>query len=467
MSVIRQISDNFLRRSDIRDLPEQVRLSLKDRIHANEVLVRILQLVLVLFFGFVYFLSPKTSPDEALEVVPIVLGVYFVLSLIGLFWSIRSQLPDWAVYCSILFDFGLLFGLLISFHFQYMQPASFILKAPTLLYVFIFIALRALRLEARFVVAAGMVAVIGWLLIIFYVTKVDPGDNMLTRSYVTYLTSNSILIGAEIDKIISIAAVTGILVLVVNGANNLLITAASESSAAREFSRFFDEGVARGIRKHAGALRAGEGERRTTTIMNVDIRGFSKLAARAEPSEVMQALSIYQGRVLSKIKEHGGAIDKFMGDGIMATFGVDESESHKAASAVRAAEAILKDSILWAGEEPLISRIGDFKIGIGLDSGTVAHGAVGREDRLEFTVIGAAVNRAAKLEKHNKQIGSYCIASQVCWNFAVAEGYDGDLKPSFLQAQIVEELEPETIAVLQLQEVKIAMSSARSQELSE
>jgi len=427
VNVFSQIIDNFLRSRDVSDLPKQVLGTLKNRTHANEVLVRILQLLLVLFFATVYFISPKTSPEDAIEVVPIVLGVYFALSVIGLIWSIRMRLPDWAVYCSVLFDFGLLFGLMVSFHIQYMQPASFILKAPAMLYVFIFIALRALRLEARFVVAAGLVAVVGWLTVIYYVTEIDPGDNMLTRSYVEYLTSNSILIGAEVDKIISILAVTGILVLVVNGANNLLVTAASESSAAHELSRFFDDSVAKGIRKHAGALEAGHGERRDTTILNVDIRGFTQIAANLEPSKVMEALSIYQGRVLPIIREYGGAIDKFMGDGIMVTFGVDVPDSHEASSALLAAEAILRDAQNWSAQEPLLGEIGPFNIGIGIASGEVAYGAVGRGDRLEFTVIGSAVNASAKLEKHNKQLGTTCIASQRCWDYASEEGYSGNL----------------------------------------
>ncbi|MFK5978903.1 MAG: adenylate/guanylate cyclase domain-containing protein [Rhizobiaceae bacterium] len=434
--IIEYIIENFLRSRDIGALPEQVRATLRARVRANEVLVRMLQLGILLFFAFVYFVSPKTSPDEALEVVPIVLGVYFVLSVIGLIWAMRSELPDWAVYFSVLFDFALLFGLMISFHFQYMQPASFILKAPALLYIFIFIAIRAIRLEVRFVVAAGVVAALGWMAMIFYVIWIDPGDNMLTRSYVEYLTSNSILIGAEVDKIISIVAVTGILVLVVNGSNNLLISSVAESSAAHELSRFFDDSVAKGIRNSAGALVAGEGERRTTTIMNIDIRAFTKLAAELDASKVMSALSIYQGRILPIIKAHGGVIDKFMGDGIMATFGVDLPDSHCASMALNAAEAIIRDQTKWMDEEPLLAEIGPINIGIGMASGDVAYGAVGKGDRLEFTVIGSAVNLSAKLEKHNKVLGSQCIASKRCWDFALDEGYKGGMVPIQQQADI-------------------------------
>ena len=195
---------NFLRAPDRSKLPARVIQAIHEREQANEILARIIQLSIVALFGFIYIVSPKTSPEEAFYPVPYVLTVYLIFSIIGFIWALRKTLPDWSIYCSILFDFALLYGLMISFHLQYMQPASFILKAPTLLYVFIFIALRVLRLESKFVIAAGLIASLGWLTMIFYVTEIDPGDNMLTRSYVEYLTSNSILIGAEVDKIMTI-----------------------------------------------------------------------------------------------------------------------------------------------------------------------------------------------------------------------------------------------------------------------
>jgi len=95
-------------------------------------------------FSVLYSLAAKTGQAADFQPVPYVLAGYIVLSLIGLIWSMKAELPSWSVYCSILFDFILLYSLMISFHIQYEQPASFILKAPTLLYVFIFIALRAL-----------------------------------------------------------------------------------------------------------------------------------------------------------------------------------------------------------------------------------------------------------------------------------------------------------------------------------
>lgn len=413
-------------------LPERVQSSLRKRERANEVVVRIIQLAIVIMFSVLYSLAAKTGQAADFQPVPYVLAGYIVLSLIGLIWSMKAELPSWSVYCSILFDFILLYSLMISFHIQYEQPASFILKAPTLLYVFIFIALRALRLEWKYVAAAGLVGAIGWALVIIYVTTNEPENTMITRSYVQYLTSNSILIGAEIDKMISILAVTGILTLVVNGSSNLLVTAVTEQAAAQDFSRFFDKRVAQDIRSSQKVLEAGQGERRNTAVINIDIRGFSVMAANREPSEVMKILSTYQGRVVPILQAHGAIIDKFMGDGIMATIGIDDDKIQFSRKSLEAAEAVLMDRQKWQKEEPILAEAGITKIGIGIACGTVAFGAVGQGDRLEMTVIGSPVNTSAKLEKHNKVLHSDCIISRKTWDNAIKDGYVPKLESEFM-----------------------------------
>lgn len=442
------IFDNFFSSRDMSMLPERVRNSLQARERANEVVVRLFQLAIVLMFSVLYAFASKTSYETDFQPVPFVLGAYVVISLIGLVWSIRTQLPDWAVYCSILMDFMLLYSLMVSFHYQYEQPASFILKAPTLMYVFIFISLRALRLEWKFVAAAGLLGALGWVFIVGYVINIEPENTMITRSYVEYLTSNSILIGAEIDKIISILAVTVVLTLVVNASSNLLVTAVTEQTAADDFSRFFDKRVAQDIRGSARMLEAGQGERRNMTILNIDIRGFSKLAARREPSEVMQMLSAYQGRVVPLLQKNGAIIDKFMGDGIMATIGMDSEQSSVCKAAIEAAEAVLNDSDKWQSEEPLIASAGRVEIGIGIAGGPVSFGAVGQGDRLEMTVIGQPVNTSAKLEKHNKTLGTRCLVERDVWEQAKHEGYGGNLHAEFVEAQIEGIEEPQSIAIL-------------------
>lgn len=403
-------------------MPNRVLRSIAVREDASEVLIKILQLVIVTLFSTLYWLAPKPPDGIVFSPVPYILTAYFILTVIGLAWSLRARLPDWAVYLSILFDMALLMVLILSFHIQYQQPASFALKAPTLLYVFIFIALRALRFEARFVIAAGFTAAAGWALMIYYVTNIDPSDTMITRSYVEYLTGNAILLGAEFDKIVAILTVTLVLGLTLRRGRQLLIDSVAESTAARDLSRFFDESVASQIRGADQEIAAGEGVKRNAAVLNVDIRGFTPLAAKLDPGDVVALLADYQARIVPLVQKNNGSIDKFLGDGIMATFGATNDSDSYAADALRTTDEIIEAMDSWdkerkdAGLRPIV-------VNASVASGPLVFGAVGGQNRLEYTVIGDVVNVSAKLEKHNKALKARTVTTEECLKLAVQQGY--------------------------------------------
>ena len=172
------------------------------------------------------------------------------------------------------------------FHIQYMQPASFYLKAPTMVYVFIFIALRALRFEPRFIILSGAAAGVGWLILVLYVIWSVPGDMMITRNYITYLTSNAILIGAEVDKILSIAFVTFVLAVAIVRAQRVLNRAVLETTAAEDLSRFVSAEVADHITSADRAIQPGDGESKVAMVLFTDIEGFSTISENLTPQEL-------------------------------------------------------------------------------------------------------------------------------------------------------------------------------------
>jgi len=405
------------------DLPPAVRariISLQDQ---SEKLIGWIQLAVVVMFGVLYGLSRQTAPmNTAIWLLtPAAIGGYFIATLIRLVMAYRIRMGFWLLAGSIIIDMTLLYGLIWSFHLQYMQPASFYLKAPTQQYVYIFIALRALRFEVRYVVLAGIAAALGWLALVGYVVFADPHDTMITRNYVQYMTSNSVLLGAELDKIITIAAVTTILAFAIHGARRMMTEAVTGSHAQENLSRFFAPEIARHISR-AGAISAGDGEARDAAILNLDVRGFTKLASTASPQEVMSVLADYQRRMVPIIQRHGGAIDKFLGDGIMATFGATRPLEDYAACAMAALEECMASAAEWSAEQSAAGRP-PLTINGALASGRIVAGAVGDETRLEYTVIGDAVNLSAKLEKHNKVEGCRALALKETYDAACAQGY--------------------------------------------
>ncbi len=427
-------------------LPVRTRATIARQDASSEVLVRIIQLAIVLFFGALFALAPKTDSGTAFSPVPTILAAYLTLTLLGLVSAWRLGLPDWAVYGSIGIDVALLLGLIWSFHVQYGQPASFALKAPTLLYAFIFVALRALRFQARFVLAAGVAAALGWSALVISVVISEGGGMVITRDYVRYLTSNSLLIGAEVDKVVSILVVSAVLSLALRRARSLLVQAVDEQAAAENLSRFFDGPVARSIRAAGDESITGEGVRREAAILYVDLRGFSVMSAQLDPSEVVAILNEYQIRLVPLIQREGGIIDKYLGDGIMATFGALKANDRYAADALRTVDALVAEVLTW-NDDRRLGRLGPRGVNMAVACGSVVAGALGGQ-RLEFTVIGAAVNLAAKLEKHNKTLGSRALASWATYETALAQAYDPGRNVAKLTSRIEGASEPCELALL-------------------
>ena len=405
---IKQLLQRWSRTSDDSRLPSRVRDSIRQQQESSEILIGWIQLGVVLTFAVLYTIAPKTFTEQAeFAPVPWALGAYFVFTVLRLALAHSGRLPDWMLYVSVVVDMLLLLGLIWSFHIQYMQPASFYLKTPTLLYVFIFIALRALRFQARFVLLAGTVAAVGWLVMVWYVISVDPTDPMITRDYVEYLTSNSVLLGAEFDKIISILMVTAILAVAIARARRLLIRSVVDSSAAQDLSRFVPTEVVRRVRSSEQPVQAGQGEVREATILFTDIESFTSISESMSPQQLIATLNEYFSVVVEPIERYGGVINQFQGDAILATFNLPEAHRDHAANAVRAAieiQAALKNRLFGDGIT-LSSRIG-------INSGTCVGGLVGTGDRLGYTVHGDNVNLAARLEQLNKEYGTRVLISE-------------------------------------------------------
>jgi adenylate cyclase len=409
---------------DSTKLPERVRAAIERQQEQSEILIGWVQLVIVVLVATVYESSSMAGgvvqEDYSFEFD--VLVIYGIFCLVRLGLAYARLLRPWMLYLSVIADMFLLMGLIYSFHYKYAQPAVFYLKVPTLLFVFLFIALRALRFEARFVLFTGLTAIAGWTGLILYALDGRGGPANPTDDFVEYMTSNAFLVHAEADKIIAILLTTLVLALAIARARNLLVQAVSESAAAQDLSRFFDPGVAARIRGAAISIKAGEGELRDVAIVTVDLRGFTRLSMELPPDEVMKVLQDYQGRVCPLIASAGGSIDKFLGDGILASFGAVMPSATAAADAMRAADAVMTAAAVWR-EQRRAAGLPALEIGLAVASGRVVFGAVGDGERLEFTVIGEAVNLASKLEKHNKEEGTRALTDGATYALAERQGY--------------------------------------------
>jgi adenylate cyclase len=149
----------------------------------------------------------------------------------------------------------------------------------------------------------------------------------------------------------------------------------------------------------------------TVTLLAADLRGFTSMSEKLEPSEVMAQLNAYHGVMIDVIERHGGAIDKFIGDGTLVVFGLRGGEREAAKAAVTCAEAMVAalDEHNAARAEAGSPALA---MGIGVHTGPVIAGNLGVPGRrLEFTVIGDAVNTVSRLEGQTKTAGCSVIVS--------------------------------------------------------
>ena len=159
-----------------------------------------------------------------------------------------------------------------------------------------------------------------------------------------------------------------------------------------------------------GDLQLG-GETKTATILFSDIRGFTTLSEGLSPNDLLDLLNAYFTKISACIDAHKGNIDKYLGDAVMALFGVPITRDHDAADAVFAAVDMI--GALKEFNRTLEAERGKtIQIGIGINTGALVAGLMGASDRLEYTVLGDEVNLAARLEGLTKQYGVQIIVSE-------------------------------------------------------
>lgn len=345
--MLRILRSVFLGDATDDQIPERIRHAIDAYQDNAEILIGWLQLAVVVFFLLLYTIAPKPeAPTLAsggmLTPVPYVLAV-FLFAALRLFLAYHRLLPNWFLVVSVVLDLSLLMVLIWSFHIQYQQSPPFYLKAPTLIYVFIFIALRTLRFDPKYVVVAGATAASGWSVLVWYALShtTDPATgaliNPITRDYVEYLNSNVVLLGAEVDKILAILLVTAVLALALTRARRMLMRAIADATVARDLTRFVAPEVATRIAQADRDIRPGDGEVTEATVMFCDIEGFSSISEKLAPDVLMQTVNSYFDACAEVIERNAGVINQFQGDAMIVTYNTARADSNHAVHALKTA----------------------------------------------------------------------------------------------------------------------------------
>jgi adenylate cyclase len=180
----------------------------------------------------------------------------------------------------------------------------------------------------------------------------------------------------------------------------------SRERAVQLFSRFVNPHVVRELIAQGGLSRAGES--RQVTMLFSDIRGFTTLSEKRTPQEVVALLNRYFTLQVEVVFRHGGSLDKFIGDCIMAFWGAPLDDPRHARNAVAAAVEMAE--VLQRFKRELGEEDADFDVGIGIHTGPAVVGLIGSEQRREYTAIGDTVNLASRIEGLTKGVSRILVS---------------------------------------------------------
>ena len=172
-------------------------------------------------------------------------------------------------------------------------------------------------------------------------------------------------------------------------------------------------GNSAGERIMGGQIRRGHTETMNAAIWLSDLRGFTSLSDRLPAETIVDILNHYFDCQVTAIKQHGGEVLKYMGDGLLAVFPIDEYVGDERQVCSRVLEAARESRASVADlQYPIGDAVERFRFGVALHVGRILYGNIGGGNRLDFTCIGPAVNLAARLEKIASRLGRTVVASE-------------------------------------------------------
>jgi adenylate cyclase len=295
-------------------------------------------------------------------------------------------------------------------------PPQMMLRNGTFIYFFLFLAVISLRYSPRLVLFSGIGGAFAWSVGVWLIarspgtlTGIGHGLEMSPEQQLgEHLDPRFIDLDVVVQDVVVLLIVAGILAAGVWRSRRLVLRQAVAARERANLARYFAPTMVDRLAQAdqpLGAVRA-----QPVAVLFADIAGFTRLAEREAPERVIALLRDFHTRLEAAVFEHHGTLDKYLGDGIMATFGTPDAGPDDAGNALAAAGAMLASIDAWnrgrvaQGEPPI-------RLSIGIHYGDVVLGDVGSVRRLEFAVIGDVVNVASRLEELSRQLDTRLVVS--------------------------------------------------------
>ena len=347
-------------------------------------------------------------------------------------YALMHGRPDrlWLTYLFVVLD-GILLGYtLLSPGRTYPPewPWQSVLRQPSFIYLLTIPALAALSFRPLLVLWSGIVLAAIWVAGTWVIATATGaivgmaglGADASPSAYLQrYFTPSYVHPDDAVVRVFVLLLVVAILAYAAKRARDLVHEQAEAARQRANLARYVAPSMVDRLARSDNPLAPVRSQ--DASVLFSDIRGFTALAERLGPAGAMALLREHHARMAECVFAHGGTLDKFIGDGLMATFGTPEPAPDDARRAIECATSMLDALAAWnverarAGEPPL-------GIGIGVHHGPVIMGDIGGGQRFEFAVIGDTVNVANRLEELTRSQGTPLLVSDAALSAARAAG---------------------------------------------
>ncbi len=362
-------------------------------------------------------------------------AVYYlgiVAAFVGLAWAwgwrARRPVPAWLILAFVLANAALLtVTLLVPNPLNHaLVPVQMKLRPPAFPFFLLLVAWASFTLSPALVLAAALIAIATWSLGVGIIAAEPdsilgfglPQGTDLADSIARYLDPRFVDTAAWASCVFTACLIAGILAVVVGRMQRLVHAQARVERARANLARHVSSNLVEELAaadEPFGPVRTEE-----VAVLFVDIVGFTGLCEHMAPRAIVAMLREFHGRMADCVFEHGGTLDKFIGDSVMATFGTPHPGPRDAANALACARAMLKALADWNSTRAIHGEPA-LRIGVGLHYGPVVLGDIGDERRLEFAVLGDTVNIASRLEALTRNLGTPLVASRALVERALAQ----------------------------------------------
>ena len=405
------------------DMPEFNRTLRAEELNAQRTAMLGRTVALVVIAPLVTFLTPWPGPLLTYGL----LAVFAVLGWCAWFVARSDWGRPWHQYAFVSADF-----MLLTFTLVFPNPLvpleyapQFALRFGSFVYFFVLLAGLAYVYQPRLVLWGGVSAVITWGIGVSWLFFAHPGTvwqqtgpPSMEGQLALMAQPGYIDLGVRTQEMVVLMVVAGLLALAVARSRAVAMRQARLAQERANLGRYFPRKTAQLLAERTDPF-SSPGEH-LAAVLFADLVAFTSWSERHTPQETIELLREVHGVLADVVFRNGGTLDKFIGDGIMATFGTPEPTATDASSALKASVEMIDAFEQWrAGRPEGAGRT--LQLAVGVHYGPVVIGNIGSTARLEFAVLGDTVNVASRLESATRDVGCRLLVSADLVQAAAAE----------------------------------------------